>query len=117
MNKAEIKSLRDRADKVFAEVHDAIISLTAKKPFELFDRNKSREDIEDEIYDYPHGYSVGKYGDYMQGAIQKIEGNQVSLYLTGEDNWGEEYWVGLDSIPFACLIDVLEIIENERAEA
>ena len=112
MTKDDVKAIRAEADKVFANVHEAIKTLTAEKPFIVFDRNKDQEELEDEIYDLPYGYTVNKYGDYLQGAIQQVHGNEVVLFLTGDD-FGQEYHISLGDVPFSCQIDLLEILENE----
>jgi hypothetical protein len=114
MNKEQIKQLVTEANKVFANVAHAIRILTAGNPLVLF----TKEDVEKDdnlIYEMPSGYYVNKYEDYLQGAIRKVEDNDVTLFLMGED-FGDEITVSIDDLPFGSQIDLLERLE-ERATA
>lgn len=56
-----------------------VYSQTHKTPFVLFENS---EDVE--VYELPIGYIVDKHSFYIQGAIQKVQRNKVTLFLTGE---------------------------------
>jgi len=114
MTKKQIAKLQAKANKLYADVILAIIELTAENPLILFDKSKVDEDDElrDNIYEFPYGYYVGKYQYYNQGAIMKVHGNSVTLFLTGEE-WGEEHEQDLDEVPYSSLVDLLTYL-NER---
>lgn len=114
MNKKQIKQLVTEANKVFANVAHAVKTLTEKNPLVLFTKEQAEED-QDSVFDMPYGYYVNKYEYYLQGAVQKVEGNDVTLFLTGED-WGDTISVCVDDLPFSSQIELLERLE-ERAEA
>jgi hypothetical protein len=114
MNKEQIKLLVAEANKVFANVAHAIRILTAGNPLVLFSKEEADENQEI-TYEMPYGYYVDKYESYLQGAIRKVEDNDVTLFLTGED-WGDEITVCINDLPFGSQIDLLERLA-ERAEA
>jgi len=114
MTKKDLEFLQSEANKALTDVENAIKNLTKDKPLILFTIEDTEEDdFCDNVYDYPYGYTVSKHGFYMQGAIQKIEGDDVKLFLTGED-WGELHDLKLSELPFESLISVLtNLIERE----
>lgn len=114
MNKEQIKSLVTEANKAIANVAHAIRTLTADKPLILFDKDNADAEADD-IYDLPIGYTVNKYEDYLQGAVWKVEGDEVVLFLTGE-SWGELYYQNVNDLPFESQTELLDLIA-ERAEA
>jgi hypothetical protein len=111
MDKNELIALKDTANKVCFDLENTIKDLTKKNPLTLFTKEDSEKDeFQDKVYDdYPYGYTVSKHGYYLQGAVQKVEGNDVTLFLTGED-WGEEYEVGLSELPFGSQVEILAIL-------
>ena len=112
MNKAEIKTMQALANQAIANVFNAIKTLTAEKPLIVFNREEA--DV-DSVLDLPYGFNVDKYGYYEQGAIYKVEGDAVELFLTG-DNWGQIYHTELCWIPYDQQVDLLDYL-MERAEA
>jgi len=114
MTKKDLEFLQSEANKALTNVEDVIKRLTKDNPLILFTIEDSEADnFCDDVHDYPYGYMVSKHGHYLQGAIQKIEGNDVKLFLTGED-FGELYDIGLSELPFESLISVLTyLIERE----
>jgi hypothetical protein len=112
MKKAELKQLATDADDIIGKVMEAVRNLTAENPLILFDREKA--DV-DEIHNYPSGFNVDKYGTYEQGAIMKVEGNAVTLFLTG-DNWGQEYHTELQWISFDSVVQLLTYLEERSVE-
>lgn len=114
MDKKQIKQLVTEANKAIANVAHAIRTLTADKPLILFDKDNADAEADD-IYDLPIGYTVNKYEDYLQGAVWKVEGDEVVLFLTGE-SWGELYYQNVNDLPFESQTELLDLIA-ERAEA
>jgi hypothetical protein len=114
MNKKQIELLQTEANTVIANVHRAVKTLTAENPLILFDKDKVEGD-EDFIYDLPIGYNVDKYSTYQQGAVCKVQGDDVELYLTG-DEAGQTFDIQLNQLPFESLVELLSYL-NERAEA
>lgn len=115
MTKEDIRNLESSANLLYVNVILAIRELTAENPLVLFDKSKVDEDEElrDNIYEFPYGYYVGKYQYYNQGAIMKVHGNSVTLFLTGEE-WGEEHEQELDEVPYSSLVNLLTyLIERE----
>ena len=116
MNKEQIKELVERANESITNVAQAIRTLTTDKPLILFDKDKidTEEGISsDEVYDFPYGYFVGKYESYLSGVVQKVEGNEVTLFLTGEE-FGGVYEITLDQLPFESLVDLLHILTERE---
>ena len=105
MNVKDLKFLHEEANRVYNEVEAAIKNLTKDNPLVLF-TPESAEENQDDIYEYPYGYTVSKHGYYLQGAIQKVSGDEVTLFLTGED-WGEEYTQTVSELPYSSQIDLL----------
>jgi hypothetical protein len=114
MNKEEIKQLVTEANKVFANVAKAIRILTAGNPLVLFTREEVDKD-DNLIYEMPSEYYVNKYEDYLQGAVRKVEDNDVTLFLMGED-FGDEITLCIDDLPFGSQIDLLERLEERYDE-
>jgi hypothetical protein len=110
MRKEQIELLETVANEVIANVHKAIKTLTADNPLILFDKDKVEGD-EDEIYDLPIGYNVDKYGSYQQGAIYKVQGDDVELYLTGEEA-GQIFHTELTSISFDNQVQLLSYLKE-----
>jgi len=109
----ELEALQKEANDILQKVVDAIVAVTSKKTIVLFDREKVDEDDElrDGIYDYPWGFTVSKHGYYLQGNVQKVEGNMATLFLTGED-WGDEYVCNIEHLPVDSQIDLLSYLED-----
>lgn len=105
MTKDDLEKLQEAANDILNGVEAAIRELTTGNPLVLF-TGESAEENQDNIYDYPYGYTVSRHGYYLQGAVQKVCGNDVTLFLTGED-WGEEYIVGVSELPVGSQIDLL----------
>ena len=114
MNKKQIKELVTRANEAIANVAHAVRTLTEGNPLILFDKDTVQGD-DDEIYDMPIGYTVNKYEDYLQGAVWKVEGDEVTLFLTGE-SWGQLYYQNVNDLPFDSQTEILNLLA-ERAEA
>lgn len=113
MTKKQIKQLVTDANKAIANVAHAIITLTAGNPLILFDKDNADAEADD-IYDLPIGYTVNKYEDYLQGAVWKVEGDDVTLFLTGE-SWGQLYSQNVNDLPFESQTEILDLIA-ERTE-
>jgi len=112
MKKEELKAMQDIGNDCVHKVYEAIKTLTGWNPLIVF--NKDEADV-DSVLDLPYSFNVDKYGYYEQGAIHKIEGEAVELFLTG-DNWGQIYHTELCWIPFEQQLDILTYL-IERAEA
>jgi hypothetical protein len=111
-----IKELIEKANEVETQVRETLIRLTEKSPLILFDKDKidTEEGISnDEVYDFPYGYFVGKHEDHLSGVVQKVEGNEVSLFLTGEE-FGSIYEITLDQLPFGSQIELLTYLEERK---
>lgn len=107
MEKKDLSFLQETANKVYDEVTKVIKDLTRKNSLQLFTQEETEaQDFCDKVYEYPYGYFVSKHGFYIQGAVQKIEGDDVTLFLTGED-WGEEHTVSVGELPFESQISLL----------
>lgn len=107
MTKDEILALQTEGVNNIQKVYDAIIALTKDNPLILFD--KERDDLNEVVYELPYSYYVGKYEYYNQGAIYKVHGNQIELFLTGEE-WGEEWHQELHDVPIWSRLDILELL-------
>lgn len=94
------------ASRAMAKIPELIKELTKDKPFELFDKDNPDED---EILELPIGYMVDKYEGYNQGAIWKVQGEDVTLFLTGE-NYGELWETELNQISFDNQVELLATI-------
>jgi len=107
MTNEKICTLLAEASRAMGAIPRAIVELTKDKSFELFDK----ENIEDEeaILDLPIGYMVNKYNDYVQGAIWKVSGNDVTLFLTG-DEYGQLWETTVDELSFDNQVELLAII-------
>lgn len=112
MNKEEILNVQAEANKAIAYVYHTLKTETEKKPLILFDKDTVAGD-DDELYDLPIGYHVNKYGDYLQGAIWKVEGDDVTLFFTGEE-FGELFHVELSSISFDNQSDLLTYLAERE---
>jgi hypothetical protein len=112
MKKEELLTMQSVGNSIVRDVYNAIKTLTAEKPLIVF--NKDEADV-DSVLDLPYSFNVDKYGTYEQGAVHKIEGEAVELFLTG-DNWGQIYHTELCWIPFEQQLDLLTYL-IERAEA
>lgn len=112
MTTDEIKQLATEANEVIAKVVQAIRNLTAGNPLILFDKDDANTQM-DSIYELPIGYHVDKYGSYCQGAVWKVEGDEVILFFTGED-WGQLWYQNLDDLPFSSLIEILNLIAEKK---
>jgi len=111
MNEEELTQLQTEANAILQKVVDAILEVTSKKTLILFDRSIADTDESDTIMDYPWGFTVSKHGYYLQGNVQRIEGNMATLFLTGED-WGEEYAMNIEHLPIDSQIDLLSYLLN-----
>jgi len=113
MKKKQIVELQVKANKFYDDVINAIKKLTAENPLVLFDSSKIDEDDElrDSVYEFPYGYFVSRHGFYVQGAIMKVNGNDVTLFLTGE-GWGDTHEQELSEVPYSSLVDLLTYLEE-----
>lgn len=105
----DYKALQQRANDVIAEVIKTIREATAEKPLTLFDSED--EDLQDAIYDYPYGFFVSKHSFYVQGQVMTVKGDEVVLFLTGED-WGDLHHLSLGDLPVESLVDLLSYLED-----
>jgi hypothetical protein len=112
MTKNDLLKLQTDAGNISRLVEETIKSLTKDNPLVLFDR-ENLKDEENEPYDFPSGFNVDKYGSYEQGAVMRVEGEAVTLFLTG-DNYGQEYHTELCWISFDNQIGILTYL-IERA--
>jgi hypothetical protein len=107
MDKKELSFLQETANKVYDEVTKTIKDLTKENPLEVFSKEDTEaDDFQDRVYEHPYGYFVSKHGFYVQGAVQKVQGNDAILFLTGED-WGDDYTVDVSELPFESQISLL----------
>jgi hypothetical protein len=106
MNKEVLITMRSIGNDIVHNVYNAIKDLTAENPLIVF--NKEEADV-DNVLDLPYSFNVDKYGTYEQGAIYKVEGENVELFLTG-DNWGQIYHTELCWIPFEQQLDLLNYL-------
>ena len=108
MDKNDLKIMRSAAHKIYGDVTEAIKTLTKENPLEVFSKEESEaNDFCDKVYEHPYGYFVSKHGFYVQGAVQKVQGSDATLFLTGED-WGEEHTVDVSELPFESQIMLLD---------
>jgi hypothetical protein len=114
MKKVEIETLQEQGWNSIRSVAAAIRELTAENPLVLFTKEQAEKE-EVEIYDFPYGYNVDKYSTYQQGAVMEVQGDDVKLFLTG-DEFGQVWDSELEYIPFECQLQILSYLE-ERAEA
>lgn len=110
MTKDELKTLEDVAWNSIANVQKAIRTLTAENPLVLFDKDNADGEA-DELYDLPFGYYVGKYDSYNQGAIQRVCGDEVTIFFTGEQ-FGDTHELSLSDLPIESQIDLLGYLAN-----
>lgn len=108
MKKSECKYLQVQAFTMLEAVAVAIKGLTQEKPLVLFDP-KTVDD--DELREFPSGYEVGRHGDYLEGHVQSVCGDDVTLFLTGDD-YGDTIEIQLNQLPFGSQIDLLSYIEK-----
>ena len=108
MEKMTLLLLVTDAKNVQRNVLNAIKTTTAEKPLVLFDKDKVNSTDED-ILNFPYSYTVTDNNDYVEGAIWKVEGNEVVLFLTGE-SWGELYYQNVNDLPFESQIEILKLI-------
>ena len=116
MKKEKIKLLQKNAKNHADKIYNEILKATSKTPLVLFEPEKYLDQDEipddDDIYDYPYGSVVDKYGHHLSGAVQKIEGNMVTLFLVDGDEWGREYVTGLQDLPLDSQMDILNFLED-----
>lgn len=105
MEKNIANSILSDARAALGNIPKAIIELTKDKPFSLFDKDSIPEDL----YDLPIGYNVNKYQEYDQGAIMRVQGEEVTLFFTGE-LYGQTFETELDQISFDNQVQLLAII-------
>lgn len=108
--KAEHEALQELANDTIRSVIDTIRTATKEKPLTLF-TVRDDENFQDEIYDYPYGYFVSKHSYYVQGQVMTVNGDEVVLFLTGED-WGDLHHTELSQLPFESLVDLLSYLED-----
>lgn len=116
MTKDELKTLVEQGWSNVRAVVEAIKTLTAEKPFVLFDFEKIDTDegiSQDEMYDLPFAYYVDKHFFYCEGRIQRIEGNDVTMIFTGEE-YGEEHQLELQQVPYESLLEVLSMLAERE---
>jgi hypothetical protein len=109
MTKTEVSKLVITATEHIALVHQAVKELTAENPLILFD--KEQEDLSDIVYDFPYAYYVEKYGYHISGVVYKVCGDEVEMFLTGEE-YGDMHQLKLYEIPHTSLIDILDILKD-----
>ena len=107
--KKEFKDLHDKAISIENELVTTIAEKTAKKPLRLF-KNPEEKMMDGTIYDYPYGYWVDKHDCYNEGRIMSVQGEKVTLYMTGEGFTDNMFKTTLWSIPFDSLIDLLKYL-------
>lgn len=109
MTKDELNTLLTEGRESITKVYQTIVELTKENPLILFDKDKIDEDdeIQDSIYELPYSYYVGKYQYYLPGVVWRIEGENVTLFMTGEE-WGETWEQELHFVPIESRLDVLE---------
>lgn len=98
-----------RVNEIRTEISKMIKELNTKKMviFSLED-----EDIEDNIYDYPYGFIVSKYGHYLQGNVSEINNGVASLVLGGED-FGDIITIHIEELPTETILELYELSEEQ----
>ncbi len=107
MDKKQIEELVKQAKESIVVVEHAIKTLTADNPLILFDKESVNE--EEDIDCLPFGFSVTQHDFYVEGVVWKIHGNEIVLFLRGED-WGELYHQEVSDLPFESQVDLLNLI-------
>jgi len=103
--KEQLIALQKLSNECRDNVENAIRTLTADNPLVLFDKDKI-DSCSDELYDFPFGYYIGRYDTYNQGAIQRVCGDDVTIFLTGEQ-FGEEWELNVADLPFYSQVELL----------
>ena len=111
MTKDELVALQTGATKTSAKVYQTIVELTKDEPLILFKKDDLTEEeddaLQEEIYEMPYSYYVGKYQYYLPGVVWKVQGDNVTLFMTGEE-WGETWEQELHFVPIDSRVDILE---------
>jgi hypothetical protein len=107
MTKKEIKSLYNKSVDITFHLYEVISSLTNDNPLVLFD---PEEVDNDNVYIYPYGYYVDKYGYNLCGVIMSVHEQKAKLFVTNGDSWGDIIDISLNDIPFESRIDILEYL-------
>lgn len=110
MNKEYLLKLQEQANLIVEQVSIVIKSMTTDNPLVLFDKDNPDMDT---IYDLPIGYYVDKYDTYKQGAIHTVNGNDVTIFFTGED-FGDTFNLELYQLPFESLIELLTYLSERK---
>jgi hypothetical protein len=119
MDKGRVNALRKFLNNSIKMSRSALIEMTSVVPLITFDKefasvsdeSEEWDELQDEIYDMPIGYSIGKYNEYFQGAVLKVHGKDVTIFLTGEE-WGELRHIEVDDLPIESVSALLEMIED-----
>jgi hypothetical protein len=110
----ELEALQQKGYDVIKEIIETLKEKTKENPLVIFTDEQASEDDNEMIYDLPYGYTTSRDGYYLQGAIQKVQGNDVTIFFTG-DNWGETYQSDLDELPFYSLVQLLSFLDRQQS--
>ena len=112
MTKNLLKDLQDKAYAVSESIMNVIIEMTMDKPLIVFESEDLVDD--DAIWELPFGYYVDKHENYNEGRIQKVCGDEVTLFLISEGIHGESHTQTLSEVPYESLVQLLTfLIERE----
>ena len=108
MTKEVLETMKEIANDVSRNIQKAISELTRENPLVLFTDDQANAEADD-IYEFPYAYYVDKYSGYNQGAIQNVSGNDVTIFLTG-DEFGNKIELDLSEVPFSSQVDLLNYL-------
>jgi len=117
----KLDALKELGWRVIKEVTDTIKNDTKDNPLNVFTLNEDGDPVDidgelmdpDAIYDLPYGYVVGKYNEYFQGVVKVVNGNDVTLYMTGEE-FGELWDTEVDQLPFETRVELLNFLMKRK---
>jgi|JFJP01.1.fsa_nt_gi hypothetical protein len=107
MTKKECAELSEKATEISEGVQRAIKEVTKDKPLVFFGDEPEQEDLDEA----PFGYAVSRHGNFLDGNVQRVCGDDVTLFLRGDD-WGDTVEQNLSDLPFEALIMILDKLEE-----
>jgi len=120
MKADELKMWKEACSKLqamaYAIMHDVIGFVkghTEEEPLILYDKENLLviDEIGDDFYELPFAYYVGKHGDYNEGRIVEVQGENVIMVLSG-DEFPKTWELELSQLPFESLVELMSYLEK-----
>jgi hypothetical protein len=107
MKKEDLQKIEDTALEAVNKMRTAFKDYVKENPIILFTPEEAEEDG-DIINDMPSAFDVSKHFYYLEGKVMKVEGDNFTLFLTGECDYGDTRELSIDYLYTDTMMEIIE---------